>query len=266
MDWYYSDDGKQAGPVADEALMDLVRSGKIRPDTIVWHSGLPAWTPYGQIAGAGVASAAVPPLMSSVAAAVEPAPAVDTKFCTECGRSFSVDNLARFGDRWVCGNCKELFAQKLREGVNLQGTANYAGFWIRLGAVLIDGLILAVVFGSLGAALMFAFIVPRIGSNPGSPNELLAAIMPLIGIFELAAIAVASCYEASFIHKWGATLGKKAVGLKVVMPDGGGISLGRAFGRYFAKILSGLPLQLGYIIAAFDSEKRALHDHTAARG
>ena len=43
-------------------------------------------------------------------------------------------------------------------------------------------------------------------------------------------------------------------------PNGGPIGLGRAFGRYFAKILSGLILMIGYIMAAFDSEKRALHD------
>jgi uncharacterized RDD family membrane protein YckC len=46
----------------------------------------------------------------------------------------------------------------------------------------------------------------------------------------------------------------------VVRPDGRPVDLGRAFGRYFAKILSAFILLIGYIIAGFDSEKRALHD------
>jgi uncharacterized RDD family membrane protein YckC len=46
----------------------------------------------------------------------------------------------------------------------------------------------------------------------------------------------------------------------VVRPDGGPVHLGRAVGRYFAKWLSSLTLCIGYIIAGFDAEKRAMHD------
>ena len=58
----------------------------------------------------------------------------------------------------------------------------------------------------------------------------------------------------------GATPGKMALGLKVVRPNGGPITLGRAVGRYFAKRLSSITLGIGYIIAGFDAEKRAMHD------
>jgi uncharacterized RDD family membrane protein YckC len=51
-----------------------------------------------------------------------------------------------------------------------------------------------------------------------------------------------------------------ALGLKVVRPNGGPVSPGRAFGRYFAKWLSSMTLGIGYIIAGFDAEKRAMHD------
>ena len=50
------------------------------------------------------------------------------------------------------------------------------------------------------------------------------------------------------------------LGLKVVRPDGGPVSLGRAIGRYFAKILSAIILLIGFIMAGFDREKRGLHD------
>jgi uncharacterized RDD family membrane protein YckC len=51
-----------------------------------------------------------------------------------------------------------------------------------------------------------------------------------------------------------------ACGLKVVTEDGQRLSYMRAFGRYFAEIISGMILYIGYIMAAFDYEKRALHD------
>jgi uncharacterized RDD family membrane protein YckC len=63
-----------------------------------------------------------------------------------------------------------------------------------------------------------------------------------------------------FVYKLGATPGKMALGLKVVRPGGGPVSLGRAVGRYFAKMLSYIILCIGYIIIGFDSEKRGVHD------
>jgi len=50
------------------------------------------------------------------------------------------------------------------------------------------------------------------------------------------------------------------LGLKVVRPNGAPVNLGRAVGRYFAKWLSSMTLGIGYIIAGFDAEKRAMHD------
>jgi uncharacterized RDD family membrane protein YckC len=50
------------------------------------------------------------------------------------------------------------------------------------------------------------------------------------------------------------------IGVKVLRPDGSPVSLGRAYGRYFAKFISALTLLIGFIMAGFDSQKRALHD------
>ncbi len=51
-----------------------------------------------------------------------------------------------------------------------------------------------------------------------------------------------------------------ALGLKVITADGDKVSYLKAFGRYFAEIVSGIILCIGYIMAAFDDEKRTLHD------
>jgi uncharacterized RDD family membrane protein YckC len=85
------------------------------------------------------------------------------------------------------------------------------------------------------------------------------ALMAL-GVEYLIGLAIGATYEGVFVSRFGATPGKMALDLKVVRPDGGSISLGRAVGRYFAKMVSAIILGIGYIMAGFDSQKRALHD------
>ncbi len=88
----------------------------------------------------------------------------------------------------------------------------------------------------------------------------LAPMLGMIGVLSLVSIVIGCSYESFFVFKYGATPGKMALGLKVVRPNGGPIDLGRAVGRYFAKILSQIILYIGYIMAGFDAEKKALHD------
>jgi uncharacterized RDD family membrane protein YckC len=52
-----------------------------------------------------------------------------------------------------------------------------------------------------------------------------------------------------------------ALGLLVVRSDSERITYLRAFGRSFAELLSSFFFGVGYLLAAFDDEKRALHDH-----
>ena len=187
-------------------------------------------------------------------------------YCSECGQPTRPDELARFGDRLVCPNCKNAYAQKLREGVAPAGFVRYGGFWLRFVAVLIDGTITGISIGIL-QAMLFAVTGLSITQIPQSPNprpeEIFAALAPMFGMIGLSALigmALACAYEAFFLVKFGATPGKMALGLKVVRPDGSGITAGRAIGRYFGKVLSGIILYIGYIMAGFDAQKRALHD------
>jgi len=62
MDWYYVDAGQQAGPVEETQLEELSRSGKIQPDTLVWHEGMTEWQPYSAVKPAGATAAAGAPL------------------------------------------------------------------------------------------------------------------------------------------------------------------------------------------------------------
>ena len=190
--------------------------------------------------------------------------APETRYCSECGRSTPADELAQFGDRFICGYCKPTYAQKLREGVAPVKAVAYGGFWLRVVAVIIDGIILAIVQGMIQVVIFGSYFRSVARVEPGMrPDEAMAALAPMmagIGMAWLVGLVVGSCYEGFFVAKMGATPGKMALGLKVVRPDGRPVDLGRAFGRYFAKMLSAMILFIGYIMVAFDAEKRGLHD------
>ncbi|MGO9227650.1 MAG: RDD family protein [Bryobacteraceae bacterium] len=189
-----------------------------------------------------------------------------TYFCSECGRPAAAEELARFGDRLVCPNCKDSYAQKLREGVAPAGFVRYGGFWLRFVAAVIDGIILAIPMGIVQAVLFGALGMSMVHMGPSpdaTPAEALSALAPMLGILGLSwfvSIVIGCSYETFFIVKFAATPGKMAVGVKVLRPDGSKLQIGRAIGRYFAKALSAMILCIGYIMAGFDSQKRALHD------
>jgi len=67
-------------------------------------------------------------------------------------------------------------------------------------------------------------------------------------------------YYTVGVSVWATTIGKRAVGLYVLRPDGSKLGPGRAFARYWAPILSALILFIGFLMVAFREDKRALHD------
>ncbi|MBZ5633896.1 MAG: RDD family protein [Acidobacteriia bacterium] len=258
MKWFYAEAGKQVGPVEESALDDLVRQGVVRDDTLVWREGMAAWQRHAAVRGSspGQASAA-PPLPAAPAAA--PASAGYIRYCSECGRAFPASQLSTFGDVLVCGQCQPAYSQRL------SGARQFGGFWIRFLAIIIDAIIIGVVSAIIRIPLGLAGLGVGLGlgRNP-DPNQVLAAVpalMSLIGLSFFIQMALSLAYDVYFLTTKGATPGKMALGLKVTRADGGPISAGLAVARYFAKILSGLTLWIGFIIAGFDREKRSLHDH-----
>ena len=92
-----------------------------------------------------------------------------------------------------------------------------------------------------------------------NPADMMAHMAAVV-VATLVSVLIAAGYEIYFVAGRGATLGKMALGLQIVRADGAPISMGLAAGRYFAQWLSGLILMIGYIMAGFDDQKRALHD------
>lgn len=131
---------------------------------------------------------------------------------------------------------------------------NYAGFWIRFGALLIDNIIVSIV----SFIINFIFIETFFHSSFNDKSDIYIGVIPaLYGFTLLLNIIYYAGFESS---QWQATLGKKVFRLKVVNLDGQRISFGRAICRYLAKLLSWLSLAIGFIMAGFTMRKQALHD------
>jgi uncharacterized RDD family membrane protein YckC len=168
--------------------------------------------------------------------------------CSVCKKGFSEDAVIKMGDYRVCSECKPVFLQRLREGLSLSGDMTYGGFWVRFRAQFVDGIVIGV--GSMIAAFLIGLALGVAGMGGWMMKVLSQLLLTGLGI----------AYVTYFLGAYGATLGKMVFGLRVVRPNGDKISYGRAFGRYWAYLLSSITFGIGYIMAGFDGEKRALHD------
>jgi uncharacterized RDD family membrane protein YckC len=255
MKWYYADAGRQVGPVEDSQLDDLVRSGAVRDDTLVWREGMPSWQPHSTARG--------PAKPIPIPAAAVPI-AAETRFCSECGQPHPVSEMVTIGAASVCAQCKPLYMQRVREGGQAIGGRRYAGFWIRFVAFIIDTIIVSVVSTiiTLPLRLMLGFSTVTIAQSqdPSQALAMLPALLGAAGLSILITFIIGVSYEAYFVSAKGGTIGKLALGLQIIRLDGSRLSAGQAAGRYFARILSGIILYIGFIMAGFDPEKRALHD------
>ena len=126
----------------------------------------------------------------------------------------------------------------------------YGGFWIRLVAYIIDAILLSIVVGVL--ASLFGLNLMETNWERYDPTINLLSFV--IGWLYFALM------ESS---ERGATVGKMALGLRVVTSNGQRLSFMNATGRYFAKIVSAIILFIGFIMIGFTDKKRGLHDMIA---
>ena len=194
-------------------------------------------------------------------------------FCPSCGQGVSGVVVASAAPAWAPGTMnmspippdQMVYANAVHVGVI------YAGFWLRFVAYIIDGFISGLAFLIL---LVPLFILTGAGSALGriaSGEDISDNAAVLLGIgfitgFVGIILVVSWLYHAlAESSSWQATPGKKLLNLKVTDLTGQPISFGRASGRFFAKIITGMiPLGIGYIIAGFTEKKQALHDMIAS--
>lgn len=180
-------------------------------------------------------------------------------FCSKCGAN--IPDTAAFCS--ACGQPTGGLPSAPVAGVVVQPvvqTVQYAGFWLRFVAWIIDRIILQ--FASWIIALPFVASLGLEGMFRGHfrPEDLFPYFAHL-SRFALIAYAIDWLYYALLeSSSWQGTLGKKALGLEVTDLGGRRVSFGRATGRFFARIISILTITIGFIMAGFTARKQALHD------
>ena len=217
MEWHYLKDGRQYGPVPESSVRAWCASGFLKPEDLVWRSGMPEWTPI----------AAVPELGGSP------------------GGSFGLPG----GSFGLPGGAQPGLPFGATEPPPA-GIRAYAGFGPRLLAYLIDSLLLTLVMTPIWLPML---------RNSADPEKI-ATDSTFLGVGFFAALVYFAVLESS---PWQATLGKKALHLKVTDLEGRRISLLRAMLRHVSKMLSGMILYLGYVMIGFTPRRQGLHDMVA---
>ena len=134
-----------------------------------------------------------------------------------------------------------------------QGEVEYVGFWPRVGASLIDTII---IFAVVGPLLVWIYgweslIDPDSPFIKGPVDFLLSWIGPAV-------------FAIWFWMRPGATPGKMVIGARVVdATTGHPVSFGQALGRYLGYFVSAIVMMLGYVWVAFDPRKQGWHDKMA---
>lgn len=189
--------------------------------------------------------------------------------CDNCGNEISVWQTGyKIGDMTVCSECHknqyDELKQKQKEKPVQPSTQKteevvsiYAGFWRRFLAYWID---FAILF--IAGSILITLIDYPISPDAKGPYEFFGVAFvymnnPLGLLFGWLYFAL---FESSD-HQ--ATLGKKALGIKVTDKQENKIGFGKASGRHFGKIISSLIIGIGYLMAAFTEKKQALHDKMA---
>jgi uncharacterized RDD family membrane protein YckC len=168
-------------------------------------------------------------------------------------------------DEWLpAGNYAELGSELARLHAAAAATAQPCGFWARLGAYIIDATILGAIF----QLLWMQIGGPQHWTLPMLPKEWTdAAIQQFMQDWQAwANHALPIFYPLFFVYdvalngRFGATVGKMAIGAQIVMWDGSRLGYARAALRWMAARVSDLFFFAGYLLIPLRADKRALHD------
>ena len=224
------------GPYSRAEVGEQISRGEITLDSLAYIEGLEQWTPLREVLvkvdGAIQPPVAAAPLISTVpiGTGYGPTSPVSAGAAAPIGTGYS-------------------YAATMQP----PGHLVYAGFWLRVVAIFVDGLILLPL-----SLVSFGF---SYASNAATDNTVKLTIALASFAYSILLLIVQWLYfslqESSATQ---ATLGKRLLGLQVTDREGKRIGFGRASGRYFGKLVSALTLYIGFMMAGWTERRQALHD------
>lgn len=163
MQWYYSNNNQQLGPVEDAELQSLAAQGVIHAQTLVWREGMADWQPYSVVFGAAAGGQS----------------ASGTVNCPNCGAVTDAHTLIPLSDKVVCPQCSGGYSQRLIEGAGVASLGKPEGTGGQMPNVDIRAHARDVLSAQWGAAALFTFLLQIIqfGIN------MAANFIPFVGAF-----------------------------------------------------------------------------------
>jgi uncharacterized RDD family membrane protein YckC len=172
--------------------------------------------------------------------------------CARCQTPYCRNCLVEIQGRPFCATCKSEQLLDVRSGLTSFATLQYAGVWNRFAAVFLDWIIIAI-------PVWIISIMVALGAS-----QVPVEVRPFTNLLTLPLMFVQLGYEGlMYSNKNGQTLGKIAMRVRVVQPDGSPITTGQAWGRASMKFVMGCLCFVDYIPAFFTAERTTLHDMVA---
>lgn len=244
-------DGVPRGPVPHAFVDARVRSGAWQAGISVAEVGSSNWRPFQQPA------AAAPAFDQQATVAFSTMSAADLSASAAATPASAAQPMMRAANPAPAASAPAASASMGEDGQLPEGLLVHAGFWRRFAAYTADSLILMIpmllIFGLLG---YMAFKAAMSGDGSGG------MLFFLYFLAYVGAIVGSWLYFAKYESGAGqATIGKRLMGLKVTNVQGERISFGRATGRFFGKMVTGLiPFGIGWMLAGWTGRKQAIHD------
>ncbi|RPE79833.1 RDD family protein [Vulcaniibacterium tengchongense] len=256
-DWYYHVPGQgRVGPLPADAVRERYRRGEIDRDTLAWHPGVRDWQPLDRFSEQLELDVAPLPEAAAPAFADAGAPAGAPAFAPAAAAPGA-------GGMAASPYAPPQAALAEDAGYHGGGEVVYAGFWKRAAALMIDQVLVAIAYYVI---LIVAMVALGAGAGLAGLGEggLGAGAFALLGLVYLLYPLLSALYFVGFESSPAqATLGKMAVGIKVVDASGRRLGRAHALGRWVSHLLGYFTLYVGYLMAAFTERKRGLHDMAA---
>jgi uncharacterized RDD family membrane protein YckC len=263
-EWYYADrQRRQIGPQPAEALAQRFRSGEIDAATLVWREGLASWQPLGSLRaelGLEDASATLDFRIEPVLAAPGPADTAAVQSHADMQAAATIGGYSPYAAPAATMDDARPGAAPVHGDEVVM-----AGLWRRFAASVIDG----VVTGVASYALLIPLtLVLGISLSSLAENELAGAGASVSFMFFYYGISLGlPMLYFAWMHssRTQASLGKMAVGAKVVRTNGEPVGFWRALLRYLAYLVftvltCGAGVLISGLMVAFTERKQALHD------
>lgn len=252
MPWYYARNGQRFGPVEEDEIHRLAGAGQLGPADLTWKPGMPSWRAAGEVPELTSLFRPAAPPPSPAPPAYVPPPAPQTSappgtLYSPPPPSSPPGAFSPYAPPSAPLTAPPPYQNQMFSAVL---TPEYASFGARFAAVLLDQILLFFIVGALSLVAGGGI------TGEQTPEQGL--------LWNGISIVLTWLYFAGMESSGQmATLGKRALGLRVTDLEGERIGFGRATGRHFGKILSGLALGIGYLVMISDEKKQTWHDKMA---